>query len=96
MIEQTVWELTPLVGTRPARMALGAAPASVDRRRRPPAPRPRRRRPVPARTLSEAERQAVLLLHSDRFVDCSPAQIYATLLDLLATLTLHETLSGAA
>jgi putative transposase len=32
--------------------------------------------------LSEQERQAVLeLLHSERFVDCSPAQVWATLLD---------------
>jgi len=82
MIEQTVEELTPLVGTRPACRALGAAPATVYRRRRPPAPRPRRPRPVPARALSVAEREEVLeLLWSERFVDCSPAQIYATLLD---------------
>src|SRR5205814_5051031 len=50
--------------------------------RRPPAPRPRRPRPLPARSLSEQEREAVLAeLHSQRFVDCSPAQVWATLLD---------------
>jgi putative transposase len=39
-------------------------------------------RPVPARALSEAEREAVLAeLHSDRFVASSPAQVWATLLD---------------
>lgn len=82
MIEQTVEALTPLVGTRPACRALGAAPATVYRRRRPPAPRPSRPRPVPERALSQAEREEVLeLLWSERFVDCSPAQIYATLLD---------------
>jgi putative transposase len=82
MIEQTVDELTPLVGTRPACRALGAAPATIYRRRRPPEPRPRRPRPVPARALSDAEREAVLdVLHSPRFVDCSPAQVWATLLD---------------
>ena len=82
MIEQTVEELTPLVGTRPACRALGAAPATIYRRRRPPTPRPRRPRPLPARALTEQERQRVLgLLHSERFVDSSPAQIWATLLD---------------
>src|SRR5439155_16777415 len=82
MIEQTVEERTPSVGTRPACRALGAAPATIYRRRRPPAPRPRRPRPAPARALTEAEREAVLAeLHSERFVDCSPAQVWATLLD---------------
>jgi putative transposase len=82
MIEQTVEELTPLVGTGPACRVLGAAPATIYRRRTPPAPRPRRPRPVPARALSVAEREAVLAeLHSERFVDSSPAQVWATLLD---------------
>ena len=37
---------------------------------------------MPARALSEPEREAVLgELHSERFVDCSPAQVWATLLD---------------
>jgi hypothetical protein len=37
---------------------------------------------VPARALSPSEREAVLAeLHSERFVDCSPAQVWATLLD---------------
>jgi putative transposase len=82
MIEQTVTELTPIVGTRPACRALGVAPATIYRRRRPPAPRPRRPRAIPGRALSEPEREAVLgVLHSERFVDCSPAQVWATLLD---------------
>ncbi len=82
MIEQTVEELAPLVGTRPACRALGAAPATIYRRRNPPAPRPRRPRPAPARTLSQAERSAILeVLHSERFVDTSPGEVYATLLD---------------
>ncbi len=82
MIEQTVQELTPIVGTRPACRALGASPATIYRRRCPPEPRPRSPRAVPARALSEPEREAVLAeLHSARFLDCSPAQVWATLLD---------------
>jgi putative transposase len=82
MIEQTVEEIAPIIGTRPACRALGAAPATIYRRRRPPAPHPRRPRSTPARALSGAEREAVLAeLHSQRFVDCSPAAVWATLLD---------------
>jgi putative transposase len=84
MIAATVEELTPIIGTRPACRALGASPATIYRRRRPPAPRtPKPRpRPRPARALSEPERRAVLeLLHSERFVDTAPEETYATLLD---------------
>ncbi|MFQ5521670.1 MAG: IS3 family transposase [Candidatus Methylomirabilia bacterium] len=83
MIEQAVEDLTPLVGTRPACRALGVAPATIYRRRRPPPrPQPSKPRPKPARALSPTERQEVLeVLHSERFVDCSPAQVWATLLD---------------
>ena len=100
MIEQTVEELTPLIGTRPACRALGAAPATIYRRRRPPEPRPQRPRPVPARALSESEREAVLaLLHSQRFVDSSPAQVWATLLDegryLASERTMYRLLAAA-
>jgi putative transposase len=82
MIEHAVEELTPIVGTRPACRALGAAPATIYRRRNPPTPRPRRPKLPSARALSGEERRAVLEeLHSERFVDCSPAQTWATLLD---------------
>jgi putative transposase len=82
MIEQTVEDLTPIVGTRPACRALGASPATIYRRRRPPAPRRTRPRPAPTRALTDIERERVLdVLHSERFVDCSPAQVWATLLD---------------
>jgi putative transposase len=82
MIEQTVEQLTPIVGTRPACRALGAAPATIYRRRRPPAPRAARPRAPSPRALSGAERDAVLAeLHSARFADCAPAQVWATLLD---------------
>src|SRR4051794_29975411 len=82
MIEQAVEELTPVIGTRSACRALGAAHATIYRRRRPPARIPRRPRPRPARALTAAERAAVLAeLRSERFVDCAPAQVWATLLD---------------
>jgi putative transposase len=82
MIEATVEELTPIIGTRPACRALGASPATIYRRRRPPEPEPRKPRPRPARALSEGEREAVLgALHDERFVDSSPAAVWATLLD---------------
>ena len=64
--------------------ALGLSRASFHRRtataRRPPAPfRPR---PRPARALAVPERQAVLdLLGEPRFVDQTPAEVYAELLD---------------
>ena len=100
MIEQTVEELTPIVGTRPACRALGVAPATIYRRRRPPAPRPPKPRRPPARALSEPEREAVLAeLHSERFRDCSPAQVYATLLDegryLASERTMYRLLEAA-
>jgi len=82
MIAATVQELTPLIGTRPACRALGAAPATIYRHRRPPQPRPAKPRPTPARALSDAERGRVLeVLHSERFVDVSPEETWATLLD---------------
>src|SRR5205823_12601204 len=69
-------------GTRRACRALGASVASIYRRRRPPEPRTPRRRPTPERALTEPERQQVLeVLHSERFVDVSPEETWATLLD---------------
>ena len=82
MIVTAVEELTPIIGTRPACDALGASPATIYRQRTPPPPRPKRPRTPPARKLTDPERAAVLeQLHSDRFVDSSPAQVWATLLD---------------
>src|SRR5947209_4022993 len=62
------------------RAALGWPRATYYRRRRPPqAAPPRRRSP---RALGEAERAAVLeQLHTPRFVDLAPGEVYATLLD---------------
>ena len=78
MIERTVEQLTPIIGTRPACRAVGASVATIYRRRRPPEPRPPRPRPAPDRALSEA---VLDVLHSERFVDVSPEEKYATLLD---------------
>ncbi len=101
MIEQAVEELTPIVGTRPACRALGAAPATIYRRRTPPVPRPKRPKPPPARALSGEEREAVLEeLHSERFIDCSPAHTWATLLDegryLASERTMYRLLAAEA
>jgi putative transposase len=82
MIDQAVTEIEPLVGTLPACRAIGASRASLYRRRSPPPPRARTPRRAPARALTEDERAAVLeQLHSPRFVDASPAEVWATLLD---------------
>jgi putative transposase len=82
MICETVEQLAPIIGTRPACRVLGAAPATIYRRRRPPEPRAPKPRPTPVRALSQDERERVLeLLHSERYVDCSPARVWATLLD---------------
>jgi putative transposase len=99
MIAATVEQLTPIIGTRPACRALGASPATVYRRRRPPQPRVPRPRPTPARALSEPEREAVLeVLHSERFVDVSPEEVFATLLDegsyLASTRTMYRLLAA--
>jgi putative transposase len=103
MIANTVEQLTPLIGTRPACRALGASPATVYRDRQPVTlgpPRAPRPRPAPERALTEPERQRVLaLLVSDRFVDVAPEEIYATLLDqgeyLCSTRTMYRVLAAA-
>jgi putative transposase len=100
MMEQAVEALTPIVGTRPACRALGVAPATIYRRRRPPVRPPSMPRKPPARKLSPAEREAVIEeLRSERFVDCSPAQVWATLLDegryLASERTMYRLLAAA-
>jgi len=99
MIERTVEELTPIIGTRPACRAVGASVATIYRRRRPPEPRPPRPRPAPARALSQDEQERVLeVLHSERFVDVSPEETWATLLDegtyLCSTRTMYRILDA--
>jgi putative transposase len=82
MIDQAVTELAPWLGTVGACQSVGASRASLYRWRTPPPQRPSRARTPSARALSALERQTVLdRLHEDRFADCSPAHVYATLLD---------------
>ena len=77
---RTVTELGPRLGIAPTCAALEVARASYYRGLKPPVELPPR--PTPARALPAAERQVVRdVLHEPRFVDLSPAEIYATLLD---------------
>ena len=87
MSDAAIAELAPKIGVRNACDAVGVAQAGYYRRHRsspPPArsvPRPHKDRPQP-RALSESERAAILdELHSERFVDMSPTEVWATLLD---------------
>lgn len=87
MTDEAITELAGQVGVRAACAAVGAGQAGYYRRHRAspasarPAPVHQRDRPQP-RALSGAERQAIITaLHSDRFADLAPAQVWATLLD---------------
>jgi putative transposase len=73
-------EVAPEVGVRAACCALDVARASFYRAQKPQGdPGPRK---APPRALSGRERIEVLdVLHSERFVDKSPAEAWATLLD---------------
>jgi len=99
MIEETVKELSPLIGTRSACQALGASAATIYRWRRPQEKRVRGPRSAPSRALSEAERTDVLTeLHGERFLDASAVEVYATLLDegryLCSERTMYRLLSA--
>jgi putative transposase len=71
------------VGTKPACEAIGISRAGLYRRRAiGEVPKVVKKRPAPPRTLSEPEQQEVLdTLHSERFQDIAPHEVYATLLD---------------
>jgi putative transposase len=79
---ETAFAVAPEIGLAPACRALGVSRATAYRHRSPTppsTPRSRRRSPL---ALSDEERAAVLRqLHAERFVDASPAAVYATLLD---------------
>jgi putative transposase len=72
--------LVPLVGVAPACHALSVNRASYYRWQKPPAPK--LPRPRSARALSDDEKRHVLgLLDSERFMDKTPREVYAELLD---------------
>lgn len=71
-----------VIPLKPASHVLGLARATARRRLAPPMQRPQPAPPPSPRKLTEPERQAVLEgLHSERFQDQPPRQVYAELLD---------------
>jgi putative transposase len=100
MIATAVNELASVVGTRAACAALAISRATHYRRDREPMLGPPAPRPAPPRALSKDEQVTVLdLLNGQRFVDASPAQTYATLLDegryLASERTMYRILASA-
>ncbi|MDA8398296.1 MAG: IS3 family transposase [Actinomycetota bacterium] len=82
MSEACFTEIEPLLGTQAACAAVGRSRATHYRRLRPNPSTSRPPRQAPANKLTEDEMRAVLdVLHSPRFCDSSPAQVYFTLLD---------------
>jgi putative transposase len=80
--------------------SVGLARATLYRRRQPARPLTPTVRTASSRALIPAERQAVLdVLHSERFVDQSPAEVHATLLEeqtyLCSTRTMYRILDAA-
>ena len=89
-------ELGYRVGKAVACRALGVPRASLYRRMLPAVPYRVRR--TPARALAATERQTVLdHLHSERFCDKAPTEVYATLIDegiyLCSIRTMHRILA---
>jgi putative transposase len=85
--DEAIALLAPRIGTRAACRAAGVAQATWYRRHRISAPA-RRAAPVPhadrvqPRALAPSERAAILdVLHSSRFADLAPDEVWATLLD---------------
>ena len=78
---QAAVTLSDSVGIAPACEALAISRATFYRHHKQKKTSDRIR-PVSHRALSETEQKLILdILHSERFVDISPAQVYATLLD---------------
>jgi putative transposase len=85
--DTAIAELAGRIGVREGCVAVGASQAGYYRRHR-ASPPPARSAPIghrdrhQPRALSQAERHAILdVLHSERFVDMAPAEVWATLLD---------------
>jgi putative transposase len=93
-------DLATSVGTLQACLGLSISRATLYRRRaRGSGPEVSADRGPAARALSEDERRLILdVLHSERFCDCAPAEVYATLLDegiyLASASTMYRVLSG--
>jgi putative transposase len=95
-----VAELVPVMATRRALCALGAAHATWYRRRAPRRQRAARPRPAPPLALSVSERQMILtVLNSPRLADCTPYTAWARLLDegtyLASVRTFYRVLSAS-
>jgi putative transposase len=94
-----VQQLAPTRGVAPVCTGLGLSRASYYRKQKPK--REAQPRAKPVRALSDPEQQQILeLLHSKRFVDQSPQEVYATLLDegiyLCSIRTMYRILSDHA
>ncbi len=92
--------VTTLGATSALCQSVGLARATLYRRRQPARPSTPTVRAASPRALVPAERQAVLdALHSERFVDQSPAEVQATLLEeetyLCSTRTMYRILDAA-
>jgi putative transposase len=82
VIDECFSVVEPLLGTKTACAAVGRPRATHYRHQRPARTTLSKPRRAPPNKLSEAEVDAVLSeLCSERFVDCSPDQVYFTLLD---------------
>lgn len=93
-------ELALVTGIAAACRALGVARASLYRLLKPRTMHPKTERPKPQRSLSQTERDEVLeVLHSMRFIDQTPTEVYATLLDegnyLCSARTMYRILDAA-
>jgi len=92
-------ELAPVAHGGAACAAMGVSRAMYYRRMAPKPETPEKPRPSPPRALSPAERREVLdALHSPKFADRAPAEVYATLLDegeyLCSIRTMHRILAA--
>ena len=94
-------EVSSEVAAAPLCLSLGVSRAAFYRWRQPKLEaEPKPPRPRHTRSLSPEERQAVLdTLHSERFLDTSPAEVHATLLEedayLASTRTMYRVLAEA-